>query len=154
VRREQFDLARPFPGKTLAATLDVHLFFVKLFGCKIFEDAIPIDLAPFSTSLLNRTHHPDVNLVLCDVSARRIDAVLMKDSDVHLMHERKTRELHGATWMYLANPFAIKCGWVKPGALLSLPGHVWHPSTPTRKVKLSPFEGGTEPIAGPRALVD
>lgn len=61
--------------------------------------------------------------------------------------------LHGAVWMYLVNPVAIKVGWVEGGKPLSLVGNKWHPSSPSKIVKLSSFDGATEPNAGRQALL-
>jgi hypothetical protein len=64
VKRGFFDLSKPFPGRTGAAALEVHLFFVKLFGCKIYEGGAQIDLNPFSQALLTRTAHPEISLTI------------------------------------------------------------------------------------------
>lgn len=150
-RRGQFDLSKPFPGQTRAAALNVHLYFVKLFGCKLNEDSIPIDLRPFSAALMSRAPHPEVKIVVCDASRRGIDLVLMHDSEVHTMRDRDGA-LHGAVWMYIVHPVAIKVGWIEAGKPLCLLGNKWHPSSPSKIVKLSSFEGGTEPKAGRQAL--
>ena len=42
-----------FPGKIHDSMLFVHLFFVKLFGCRIAEENIPINLDLFSKSFLS-----------------------------------------------------------------------------------------------------
>lgn len=151
-QRRQFDLSKPFPGRTRSAALDIHLYFVKLFGCKLNEDSIAIDLAPLSSCLMTRTPHPDINLVVCDTSGRGLQKMLMQDSEVHVM-QNQDEVLHGAVWMYLVHPVAVKVGWVLAGKPLSLVGNKWHPSSPSKLVKLSSFEGGTEPVAGRRALI-
>jgi hypothetical protein len=40
----------------------VHLYFVKLFGCYAVSERLPVDIAPFSASILNNKAHPDVYL--------------------------------------------------------------------------------------------
>jgi hypothetical protein len=151
VKRGSFDLSKPFPGATRAAALDVHLFFVKLLGCKLHADAVPIDLAPFSAALLTRTPHPEVSITIAD-SAVGDGRVLMYDSEVHTMSSQDG-ELHGALWLYLIHPVAVKVGYIKAGARLHVVGYPWHPSRSRKIVRLSPFEGATEPNAGPGALL-
>jgi hypothetical protein len=151
VRRGCFDLSKPFPGGTRAAARDVHLFFVKLLGCKLHADSVRVDLAPFSHALLTRTAHPEVVLTIAD-SAVGDGRVLMYDSEVHMM-STQAGELHGALWMYLVHPVALKVAWIKAGARLHVLGHPWHPSRPGKIVKLSPYLGATEPDAGPGAVL-
>jgi len=62
--------------------------------------------------------------------------------------------MEGAAWLYLIHPIAIKVGYIKSGAPLFHPGHPWRPGRPGKIVKLSPFYGTTEPLAGRRALID
>ena len=72
--------------------------------------------------------------------------------EVHTM-KNQLGELHGAVWLYLLHPVAIKVGYIRAGARLHLVGHPWHPSKPSKIVRLSPYLGGTEPNAGPGALI-
>jgi hypothetical protein len=151
VRRRCFNLGTPFPGCTRSASLDVHLFFLKLFGCKVLEDKIPIDLATFSTCLLQRRPHAEVRLLIADCKADS-DIVAMYDSEVYAMRNQHG-ELDGAIWLYQIGRIAVKVGWIRAGRPLHLVGYAWHPSAPGKLVKLSPFSGATEPDAGPRALL-
>lgn len=150
-RRSRFDLSKPFPGGTRAAALQVHLYFVKLFGCKLNADNVGIDLAPFSKALLSGTMHPEVSILVAD-SFSDDGKMLMYDSEVHLMRNQVS-EIHGAVWLYLVHPVAIKVGYIKTGAALHLPGNPWHPKNPNKIVKISPYPGGTEPLSGRKALL-
>jgi hypothetical protein len=145
-RKKRFDLSKPFRGATHEAALNVHLFFVKLFGCKMREEGKRIDLEPFSNALLNRSAHPEVGITIAD---SRIGAgkVLLYDSEVHTMRNQ-LGELHGASWLYLVHPVAVKVHYMKAGAPLHVVGHLWHPNTSSKIVKLSPYIGGTEPVSG------
>ena len=151
IKRGSFDLSKPFPGGTRAAALNVHLFFLKLFGCKLHEEGNGIDLTPFSKALLTSTAHPEVNITIAN-SVVGENSVLMYDSEVHTM-STQGGELHGAVWLYLVHPVAVKVGYIKGGARLHVVGHPWHPTRPGKIVKLSPFKGATEPDAGPVALI-
>lgn len=59
---QQIDLSKVFPGSTRKSLLNVHLFFIKIFGCAIAEYNIPIDLTQFSKCLMENTPHPYVHL--------------------------------------------------------------------------------------------
>jgi hypothetical protein len=150
-RRGRFDLSKAFPGGTRAAALNVHLYFVKVFGCKLVEDKIKVELGPFSRALMEGAAHPEVSLLIADDPVGE-GKILFFESEVHTMAER-SGELHGALWMYNLSPIAIKVAHIKTGARLNAPGHPWHPNKPSKVVKLSPYIGATEPVAGPRAII-
>lgn len=151
-KRGSFDLSKPFPGGTRVAALNVHLFFVKLFGCKLHAESKVVDMAPFSKALLTGTAHDDVSITIAHslVDDRR---VLMYDSEVYTMTEKGSGEMHGAVWLYLVYHVAVKIHYIKAGTRLHAVGYPWHPSRPRKVVKLSPYTGATEPDAGPGALI-
>ena len=146
-----FDLRGPFPTETRRAAFHVHLYFVKLFGCKLVEDDVPLDLSRFSRALLTGKAHPEVCVAIA-LPPSGTDQIMFYDSEVGAMRNQEG-SFHGAIWMYVARPVAVKVGWIKAGAPLHLPGHPWHPGRPKRYVSLSPYVGGTEPTAGPGALI-
>lgn len=113
---------------------------------------MPIDLGPFSHALMTSTLHPEVSITIANsvVGDRRIP---MYDSEVYTMTEKGSGELHGAIWLYLAHPVAVKVHYIKAGATLHAAGHPWHPSRPGKMERLSPYLGATEPNAGPGALI-
>lgn len=62
-----------FPGASEKSMRYVHLYFVKLFGCRIVESGIPIDIQPFSKAILTGKPHPYLFLefgVLKDVKGK------------------------------------------------------------------------------------
>jgi len=58
---------RIFPYDTRREMMNVHLFFLKLFGCMLCEAKangydLPIDIAPFSQAIMSGRAHPEVHL--------------------------------------------------------------------------------------------
>ena len=49
-----------FPGEIEQSMLNIQLFFVKLFGCRIIEYEIPIDIKSFSKSFLQKEMHKNI----------------------------------------------------------------------------------------------
>ena len=151
-RLRHFDLSKPFPGSSRDAALDVHLFFVKLFGCKIVESGTNIDLGGLSRALLARVAHPEICLQVADAT-HFASAVVAHDTDVFTVHNQR-RELDGATWGYRIYPVCIKVHWIRASAPLYAPGYRWHPREPRRIIQLGPYKGVLEPNAGPQAWID
>jgi hypothetical protein len=65
---QQIRFNKIFPYNTSLNMLNVHLYFVKLFGCRIIENnlksqkKIPIDISSFSKAILNEKPHPNLYL--------------------------------------------------------------------------------------------
>jgi hypothetical protein len=112
--------------------LDVHLFFVKLFGCVIAEHSIPIDLDTFSHSLITRTAHPHIFLgfgILASWTQNKAFTTPVEALDV-----AGTTEF--AFWYYMVRKVFVD-------AVYSLPQYreiatdTWHPSMNTKILRLS-----------------
>lgn len=151
-RSSRIDLSKPFPGRTRDAALDVHLFFVKLFGCKIVESGTNIDLTAFSNALIARAPHPELCLQIADAT-HHASTVVAYDTDVYTVHDQN-RQLDGATWGYRISPVCIKIHWIKTGAPLRVHGYTWHPGHPGKIIRLGPYKGAIEPKAGSGAWID
>jgi hypothetical protein len=148
--RGNFDLSKSFPGNPAALAVKVHLFFVKLLGCKLLADGIAVDLAPFSAALLGGKAHPEVSLL---VAASNVAAgqFISYNSDVSVL--RNGDEVYSALWIYLVHPVAIKVCYLKTGAPVREPdGFPWHPNRQRKIVKISPYKGDTQPILARRDL--
>jgi hypothetical protein len=67
---------RIFPQSTRREMKNVHLFFLKLFGCMICEakangHEVPIDIAPFSNAIMSGQPHPDIAVSIMFAQAGR-----------------------------------------------------------------------------------
>lgn len=60
---ETIKLSKIFRGSVKRSMLDVHLFFVKVFGCAISENNISIDISGFSDAIMHQKAHPLIHLV-------------------------------------------------------------------------------------------
>jgi hypothetical protein len=146
VKRGFIDLSKPFPGRTGAAALEVHLFFVKLFGCKIHEGGgVPIDLTQLSQALLTRTAHPEISLTIAADDVGR-DLVVVQDSEVHTWQDRQGR-IDCAVWLYSVPPVAVKVHYLRAGTPPRVVGRPWHPGRTAKIVRLSPPLGAKVRLA-------
>lgn len=150
-RSRRFDLSKPFPGTTRDAALDVHLFFVKLFGCKIFESKTNIDLSVFSRALIARVPHPEICLQVADATGYGSEIVAY-DTDVYTVHNER-RQLDGATWGYRIHPVCIKVHWIRTGVPLLVRGYTWRAGRSGKIIRLGAYEGAIEPKNGPKAWI-
>jgi len=147
--RGSFDLSKVFSSDAAGRSLDVHLFFVSLLAVRL-RAAQMMDLGSFITALLERTSHPEVSLLLADASVPA-GHLLLHDSEVSML--RSGEEVQSAMWTHLQHPVAIKVCYLKTGAPVRAPdGFPWHPLRQRKIVKISPYEGDTQPSVARRDL--
>lgn len=133
-KSEKIDLSVIFPGSSRRQSLNIHLYFVKLFGCRIVENNIPIDIKKFSESLLNARPHDEVFLVVAETPP-------LARSKVAGLTEVYARNIGPVTdkavWIYTVGPMSIKIGYLaKTTRELAWP-YSWHPNKPGKVLKIT-----------------
>ena len=107
--------------------INVHLFFLKLFGCMLCEAEanghdVPIDVAPFSKAIVDGRPHPEVHLQF-----GKHDGPLGR-SDLHCWKTDQGSVLAG--WLYELDSVAVSVLF----AQLERWEHrhdLWHPQSQT-----------------------
>lgn len=111
--------------------LGVHLYFLKLFGCLIADNAIPIDIQPFSEAIRNETSHPNVYLSFLSVShpgIRRYTAI------TPLQTVEVNNQVAAANWFYFVGPLAVNVTYAVAVRPNTGDVHLWHPSCTTKSI--------------------
>lgn len=126
-------LDRAFPGKVSKSMLDVHLFFLKLFGCLITENKIPIDISEFSQCILRGVPHPKVWLALW--------TGLQHPNIKHVgCSSVETAKLDGciayASWFYVVDKVAVNIMYAEPSEHRKGLVHAWHPFSVGKRVRI------------------
>ena len=97
-------LADVFPGSIRESMLYVHLYFVKLFGCRIVESGAPIEIVTFSEALLNQKSHKDIYIAF----GQRPGKVEHKYAGIIPI---QSIDINGtsvfATWLYMIDQLAV-----------------------------------------------
>lgn len=124
-----------FPGRARTSMRDVHLYFVKHFGCILMEHAIPVDLGGFSRALLENRTHADVHLDFWAVPEKALHRVAGL-SEVHGLQGEDGRPAF-VWYFYEAGPIHVRVMWARPSLRHAALIGSWHPSRVTRLVRLS-----------------
>lgn len=125
-------LAPVFPGCVRASMLDVHLYFLKLFGCLIAEHSVPLDLAEFAQAILRGEAHPRVHIAfaVCDEFPVRAAG----------MTQIEARELQGAirfaSWHYYLGRLSANVMYADPRERRHGLVDSWHPSTVSKLIHI------------------
>jgi hypothetical protein len=124
---------RAFPGSVSKSMLGVHLFFLKLFGCLIAENNIPIKIEQFAQSIMQGVPHPRVRLAFW--------TGLHHPSIKHVgCSPVETAQLAGrvayASWFYVVDQVAVNVMYAEPGEHRKGLVHAWHPSSVGKHVRI------------------
>jgi hypothetical protein len=114
--------------------LHVHLYFVKLFGCLIKQESIPIDLRPFSQAIINGQPHPNVWLALW---ANKTHQPVRHVGQSQV----ETAQLYGqivyATWFYFVERAAINVLYAEPTERRKGLVYAWHPTSVGKRIHVA-----------------
>lgn len=121
-----------FPGTRTVSLLNVHLYFVKLFGCRIVEDGVPLDLRPFSDAILQGKAHPSVHLALLPPFSD-LEAVGYSQMDAVEANGKRVF----AVWMYETPAFVVRIMFAEPGHHFDGLVNSWHPYADVRCIRVA-----------------
>jgi len=128
--------SRIFRYNTLREMRNVHLFFLKLFGCMLCEaeangKKLPIDIAPFSNAIVLGRAHPEVYLQFgkCDGTIGR--------TNLHCWTTEQGAVLAG--WLYELDTIAVSVLFAQTGRW-EHPSHTWHPLTGSNRFRIADFQ--------------
>ena len=128
----KIDLSKINQGATRQLSLNVHLYFVKLFGCRIVENDVPIDIKKFSDCILNARAHDEVCMVVLETPPLTRSKVAGL-TEIHAQNIGAITEK--AAWIYTVGPVSIRVGYhANSSSRLAWP-HVWHPNKPGKIIK-------------------
>jgi len=98
-------LAKVFTKERYQNVLNVHLYFVKLFGCRIVKDTVPIDIEPFSRAIMTGKANPNVFLLFKKWNLRGSSksAIL---TPIHSIND-KYKSI-SASWMYTVGNIVVE----------------------------------------------
>jgi hypothetical protein len=86
--------------------LNVHLFFLKHFGCLIDEGKIRMDVRPFATAIMNEKAHPQVHLKF-GLAPSLDGKPILGQSDVEVFYEKADGSCAFATYLYHVGKVAV-----------------------------------------------
>jgi hypothetical protein len=112
----------------------VHLFFVKLFGCLVKEQGVPLATETFAEALLQRTPHPMVYLAISPNSSP-VRAVGYSDLHIQLIRG----DVAFAVWMYCLENFLVRVMYAAPGERREGLIHAWHPYRREAAIRVGAF---------------
>lgn len=129
---------RIFQRDTAREMRNVHLYFVKLFGCHVLEGAIPIDVATFSNAILNEKACPYVYLKFGRDRSLN-DNAMAGMSDIEAEMRNSDGSCAFATWLYCLEGLAVNVMFAADGEKREGLIDAWHPRFGTNKLVVADF---------------
>lgn len=123
---------RIFPYDTRKQMLDVHLYFVKIFGCLLVEgDVSSIEVRSFATAIQFRKAHPKVYLVFGKGRFSNRREAGRSSLEIENLSDGSCAF---AVCIYDAGDFAVNVMFAEDGERRQSLVNAWHPRLPTRFV--------------------
>jgi len=124
---------RIFPHNTRIEMTNVHLYFLKLFGCMLSEaeaigQKLPIDIAPFSKAIMSNHPHAEVYLTFgkCDGAIGRSNLECRVTESGSIL----------AGWVYELDIIAVSVIFAQAGRWQRA-SETWHPLTSSSRIQLA-----------------
>lgn len=130
---KRIKLRKLFPGRAREAALNIHLYFTKLFGCRIVSEKIPVPIEPFRVAI--ETNKPCEGLTM--IFGR--DATHQVGRHAHVSEiqaKLKNNRIVVAGWTYVLDRFFIEIMWFESlKSFGRVAGH-WTPDNKGTIIKL------------------
>ncbi len=129
-------LEKAFGGNIYQNALDVHLYFVKLFGCRIAECSFPIDIEPFSQSVMHSKPNPFLFLLFKKAIGSKLQTAAI--SDIYV--DESGNRVNVAAWMYTVGDLNVELLYNPKGATNQFLKHSFHPNCRHKYIDFVDFE--------------
>ena len=123
--RGRLKLQKHFPGSVRSLSKNVHLYFTKLFGCRIIDEDIPIPIREFREAIINEIPHSNLFLTFCFRNVLSKDAHYAGISEVHA--KQSGARVDVASWYYTLGELDVQISWFRETPVRNIPG-AWHPA--------------------------
>ena len=131
-KSRKIKLKKLFPGRSRRSATDIQLYFLKLFGCLIYETDATGLLNNFSQHLLRRKAHPNVELFFYHTK----DWSSVGISDLEVTYDRALGCVALAQWIYSVGNFSIKVCYLHPENEHLARRRGWHPERDHGVIKI------------------
>lgn len=132
---QSFRCNRVFPYNTRKGMLNVHLYFVKAFGCLVIEGGIALNTSGFSRAILEGRPHP--NLYIRFGRSTDTGVVVAGGSDVHA--ELTDGNVAVASWLYQVGDVTVNVMYAADGEHRQGLELAWHPKLGSKRLHYAAF---------------
>lgn len=131
------NLSKVFPGEIKVSMLNVHLFFVKAFGCKVVESGAPLPVNEFSKALIDGKSNNYIHIGL-GKSFTKSSVNFAGQTEIHSVNVGQKSVF--ASWMYVVDKIAVNVIYADEYKNPNVMKNTWHPDAITKILKLKKYK--------------
>ena len=109
-RENRLKLKRIFPGRSREAALNIHLYFAKLFGCRIAGEELQIPISLFSEAVRTVSPCPGLALIFCRDAKKKVQRHAFISS---IQAKVAGGIVETAGWTYSLDNFYVEIMWFR-----------------------------------------
>lgn len=116
--------------------LDVHLYFLKVFGCMIVENGVPINISKFADCIVQKKAHENIFIAFGqNPSASKINHAGY--TPIHLVNKDEVSVF--ASWGYVVDNILVNIIYADKFKNPVVMKNTWHPSTVQRHLAFKQY---------------
>lgn len=128
-RGDVIRLYKVFPGSVKRSMLDVHLYFVKLFGCAIAAHNIPLEIEPFSNAIMYGKAHEKIYLAFWSGKGLGTGYSNLEMANI-------SGKCVYATWFYIIGSVAVNIIYAEPSESRRGLVNAWNPENVSKRIRV------------------
>lgn len=133
-KSKKLKLHSAFPGSVKKSMLNVHLYFLKVFGCIISEHDVPIPIQPFSSCMLEKKAHPEVYMGIgFSEKVRKKNIITLTPIET----VKNMNVVHFASWQYWVRDVFVDIMYSIDKKYMKVVREFWHPDNTQKVFSLS-----------------
>lgn len=131
------NLSKIFPGAVKTSMLNVHLFFVKAFGCKVVESGAPLPVEEFSKALIDGKAYNCIHIGL-GKNFTKSSINHAGQTEIHAVNEGN--ESVFASWIYVVDKIAVNVIYADKYKNPNVMKNTWNHDSITKILKLKKYK--------------
>jgi hypothetical protein len=131
------NLSKIFPGDVKTSMLNVHLFFVKTFGCKVVESGAQLPVEEFSKAIIDGKSYNYIHIGL-GKNFTKSSINHAGQTEIHAVNEGD--ESVFASWIYVVDKIVVNVIYADKYKNPNVMKNTWHPDSITKILKLKKYK--------------
>jgi len=132
-----------FPGSVKKSMLNVHFYFLKVFGCIIQEHDVPIPIGPFSEAIMNTKAHKEVYMAFGYRAKPRHKNIITITPIESITQSGK---VYFASWQYRVGDVFVDIIYSVDKKYMRVVREYWHPKNTQKILRLSELKNNYRAI--------
>lgn len=131
------NLSKVFPGTVKASMLNVHLYFLKVFGCQVVESGAPLPINEIAKSIVCGKAYEHIYIAF---GANPAKSTINHSGQTQIHSVNHGNVSVFASWMYVVDKIGVNIVYANQFKDPKVMKNTWHPTTVTKTLKLKVYK--------------